>query len=883
MTDLDKQHATWDNNPLRRAVDRLSQIPSFFGPVAASTSASASTSTSTSTSIPWRPDRQASSQYKRICPALGFSTWTGRFLLGSDIEGSRQSMQLLSNALKKWHFRLVSTTTTTRSRIPPSLVVPPEVTVTFLRRLEQERLADGHDLSASWEPGALFPYQPRHVEKAVEVFAHENETGQEKDQESGPAVDESAPEIGRACDPAAQHRIESTPLSVMHSRLSSAPDPEPGPGPGPELELELEPELEPDVEVREPLLPSKPPSPLPVRVESSDEENENLGFVHRGHEHNDDEDDYNLYIPSDSSMDQERPGRLDRSVPLSSVTGKKRSRSTLEHPHDSNHDTDDVSPPLRQRRVGADDPTPEPETAVANSTQTPQECHGHDTDAAISTSLSQTPRLGLESLNRAIETLKPGEWLNDDAVNFAIHQLVADSRVQSSFTIVPSHLSASIIECSSSEVMDKLVRRYNRLHPRLPNHLLIPVHWPNHWALFHWDGTRSQLTCFDSMRESQDRKLVGRTNLQLRSFLGQLYHRHHHQLSGFEDDDVPSQLLIGDCPRQDNGFDCGIWVITNAHHIISTALAMSSFKGHNSISILCPGPTTSDSSNRVRSFFAARFLTAAHAVPPSLFDSLDPHAEQTLMRALILRKFPDGHSDGQSGRGNRNNGIGKYQMCMAAVIKVEEVSNSPRGERFTEEMHARLKLIGLAAGLARLYATHSRNFERLIKTRESLARYRRQRDVQQSYTRKVELLKTCASKLLDVSHAVAAMGKRDEDIHIGSATKRPVELAGCVISSFDQFDLATESVKHSIVALDFNVQLALKLAPRFESKAENKNNAANCTQGESEEDSVQVELETDVEDARVQATVSLLTIHYVAVAYTQIEAGVLELKRQVPK
>ncbi|KAI0465897.1 hypothetical protein F4859DRAFT_343451 [Xylaria cf. heliscus] len=911
MTNLDEQYTKKDN-PMRRAVDYLSQIPDFFSPttagaVAGAVSAAAAATATANTpapilhspfprppiphspfplaSIPHQPDRQAASQYKRICPALGFSTWTGRFLLGPEIERSRQSTQLLTNALK-WYPRPVPTPLpqpSNRPRIPSTFVIPPNVTADFLRRLEKERLADYDDSSAAWEPGVFFTYQPRHVEKAIVVFATERELTHSRyeEQEAESPTDkrdrrrrrrrepERLPEIGRGRHVAEteQHHDEFTPPPMRNPRLSSSPEPEPEP----------EPTLAPEPGVEggpEPLSTPQRPSPLAFLVESNDDANDHLGLgIISSESEARDDDDYHIHISDfNSSIDGELPGGSGRSLPLSIVAGRKRSRSMLEGRYGSNHDDEDgdddddedASEPPRQHRVGAEDPTPGLEKAspiAKHAKPMFQESHGRNTDVAVPTPSSRTPTLDLELLNRAIGALKPGQWLNDDAINFAIHQLVTDSQVQSSFAVVPSHLSATIIQCSSSEAMDKLSQRYLRSQPILPHHLLIPVHWSNHWVLFHWQGPSSQLICFDSMRILQDAKLVSHTNLQLQSFLSQLHH-HRHRMSGFIKDKVPCQPLMGDCPQQDNGFDCGTWVITNAYRIISSNSAMSSQK---SIDILYRGPTTPDSSNHIRSFLAARFLTAPHVVPPSLFTSLDPDAEGILMRALLLRQFPNRHSDGQSG--SANNGIRQYQTWMAAIIRFKEVSDSSSGGQFMERMYARMGLTGLAAGLARLYVTHSRNFEHLIKTREALSQYRRQRDFEQSCTRKMELLRTCASKLADVSLAVAAIQKHGEDMTVGM---RIEGLTGVAVGGFEEFNLATESVKNGIVTLESNVRLALKLAPRFESKAQDK--TTNTAHDENDKDKKQVLLETDVENARICATVSLLLIHRVAAVYTQEEA-----------
>ncbi|KAI0544535.1 hypothetical protein F4679DRAFT_591305 [Xylaria curta] len=186
----------YNANPLPRVVDDLSRFNVFFHTPLKSS------------------DPQAYSIYKRVCPVLGFSIWTGYFLIGQEMGNSRHSMTILSSKVKKYlnqtsEFRIgagVDVNESAQGKVSPPHRVPPDITIEFLCSLENARLARDDGDSSVWEPGVLFLYKPKHVEKAVEVFEkHSIPNDQGTDQVVCPQRDH------RTKDVANEHQSDTEP------------------------------------------------------------------------------------------------------------------------------------------------------------------------------------------------------------------------------------------------------------------------------------------------------------------------------------------------------------------------------------------------------------------------------------------------------------------------------------------------------------------------------------------------------------------------------------------------------------------------------------------------------------------------------------------------
>ncbi|KAI3317951.1 hypothetical protein HD806DRAFT_540784 [Xylariaceae sp. AK1471] len=929
---IDRLHQVWSRNPLRHAADRLCQTPGTFG----DTWMARPGSNSHSASSTKKPDYEARRKFEKVCPTLGFSKWTGYLLLGPRMAASRESLRTLDSAMKSFFDpRPKSKTSKSKSKTYQKrgrsyCCIPPATTAAFLRELERARLQDPSGNSAEMNPGEVPIYMPKHVTIAIKVF----QSTPVRHQEMGEAHQE---EIEEEVVEEEEEEVEMEEEGEEEVEVGRRHNPQ-----GKDLAIEL---FTPSPPVPFQHLSFEPSNPNKLQLDIIDDGNFSSPIFYQFSDAN--------FNGSDADGMDDDAQSID-CPPLSSRISIRNKRKHSVATSSLYQDDEDTSRYSRRLKVDSENVPPELDLATLDisAIQPAPTCRQHglgevmiggndgatktrkgednnDATTTIPTRSCSTAWLDLERTNRAIAYLKPRTWLNDDAVNLAIHQLVCRSgypQVEASFAAVSSLLAAKIIKCSSPDEMAKLCQRYrktlfdghghnhhdlddaDKLFPCLPDHLLMPVHWPSHWVLFYWNDVTHELTCFDSIRILQDPRLSRSTNSQLRWFLGLLY---QHSAPPQREDDQ-NKLITSNCAQQNNGCDCGIWVISNAYRIVRETLALSGSwiqDNADNVDLI----TQASYSDQVRSLHAARFLSSPRVVPASLFTYLSDHAQRRLMLALQLRQYDDDcHAMG--GQDTGVDGADKQPLtrAMTTHTDVRSVTRtlaiftamndlSPLGLRYKEMLWAKAQLSAHAASLARLHAAHSHNVQRLLETRKSVALHRRQLASQRGFSRAIEALANVERQLGDVGHVIengigAVYGDNDDmevvegiprhdgnstgsssgdgsaiasgtKVRRGPRTGQLAQLTGIPIDDLAKFKLALKTATS-------NVQLAMLLAPRVGGdKNRDKDNDDDYDFVASSSS-----IEEAVEDARARVVISLILVHRVAAMYKQAEDRFLELQ-----
>lgn len=167
-------------------------------------------------------------------------------------------------------------------------------------------------------------------------------------------------------------------------------------------------------------------------------------------------------------------------------------------------------------------------------------------ETALTPSSFTISRFGTLS-ERDLGLLEPGEWLNDNVISFFSHlfnDLSVDHLILDSFFLPLLRLGRTQDAIFNSP-------RYQEAHS-----ILIPVHMENHWGLAIYYKRSQRLDLYDSAR------LINANYLN--PFVTQLRRR---GVTG----DIRTQLQHS--PAQENGFDCGVFLLGNAYcHITGNPL-----------------------------------------------------------------------------------------------------------------------------------------------------------------------------------------------------------------------------------------------------------------------------------------------------------------------
>lgn len=146
-------------------------------------------------------------------------------------------------------------------------------------------------------------------------------------------------------------------------------------------------------------------------------------------------------------------------------------------------------------------------------------------------------------------TLSPETWLNDEAVHGIISMLASASPTSSNTVVV----STLLITRESTEP----ARALTSALANNPEMLLLPMHLGNHWALLVVRPKSRTAELFDSMPTFANQNRVKEI---FKRFAG-IY------LDG--DEPVSWEVAEKPCPEQGNDYDCGVFTIAVAAHILA--------------------------------------------------------------------------------------------------------------------------------------------------------------------------------------------------------------------------------------------------------------------------------------------------------------------------
>ncbi|KAI8602530.1 hypothetical protein EDD21DRAFT_352671 [Dissophora ornata] len=164
-------------------------------------------------------------------------------------------------------------------------------------------------------------------------------------------------------------------------------------------------------------------------------------------------------------------------------------------------------------------------------------------------------KFNVSLLKKDIQTLRPGEWLNDEVINFYGQLILARSNDPGS-TFPKVHVFSTFFYKTLSENGYEKVKRWTKkVNLFEKDYLLIPIHHAgNHWTSAVIDMKNKRISYYDSLLGNNPKCF-----LILRNYLDQLSRDKRNAPFDFQgwENDCPK-----DIPRQRNGFDCGVFTCT---------------------------------------------------------------------------------------------------------------------------------------------------------------------------------------------------------------------------------------------------------------------------------------------------------------------------------
>lgn len=215
-----------------------------------------------------------------------------------------------------------------------------------------------------------------------------------------------------------------------------------------------------------------------------------------------------------------------------------------------------------------DDDTPHPDIRIGFQLLTPDQQLFADSVRTnwISPGFTK-PDIGgytieLEDLN----TLKPGEWLNDKCINAMLKLITLRSAASPQLPKTWCH-NTFFYETLQKEGYDKVKRWTKNSERGCPglifsyDHIVVPVHLGDHWCCGLISFKRKRIEMYDSLTFTH-MEFFGfmRRYLKLESLdkLGENF-----DLTGWKNFVCPAEK----CPQQKNGYDCGMFTIAFAERL----------------------------------------------------------------------------------------------------------------------------------------------------------------------------------------------------------------------------------------------------------------------------------------------------------------------------
>ncbi|KAG0245484.1 SUMO1 sentrin specific peptidase 1 [Actinomortierella wolfii] len=150
-----------------------------------------------------------------------------------------------------------------------------------------------------------------------------------------------------------------------------------------------------------------------------------------------------------------------------------------------------------------------------------------------------------------IRTLRPGEWLNDEVINFYGNLIMA--RSNASNTLPKVHVFSTFFYKTLSENgYDKVRRWTKKTNIFEKDYILIPIHCSgNHWTSAVIDMTKKKISYYDSLLGNNPKCFLTLRAYLEKESLDKL--KKPFDFQGWENE-CPKNI-----PQQRNGYDCGVF------------------------------------------------------------------------------------------------------------------------------------------------------------------------------------------------------------------------------------------------------------------------------------------------------------------------------------
>lgn len=167
---------------------------------------------------------------------------------------------------------------------------------------------------------------------------------------------------------------------------------------------------------------------------------------------------------------------------------------------------------------------------------------------------------------RDLILFQPGNWLNDACINYSFRRLESKILDPSILLLDPAVVSFLRIQCVDDDEYAELADGTGILRKTW---VFIPIndcdsfsHASSHWSLLLLHVSTGKIYHFDSSGR-QNQKAAESTSIKIYKLLGKV--RGH--------PDIPIMQLILNTPKQNNGNDCGAYVVLQTEAILSRILS----------------------------------------------------------------------------------------------------------------------------------------------------------------------------------------------------------------------------------------------------------------------------------------------------------------------
>ncbi|KAK0702265.1 hypothetical protein B0H67DRAFT_650316 [Lasiosphaeris hirsuta] len=168
----------------------------------------------------------------------------------------------------------------------------------------------------------------------------------------------------------------------------------------------------------------------------------------------------------------------------------------------------------------------------------------------VGRSPEDTGRLTIQVLQLGLDSLAPGQWLNDTAVNTIIHNIVRES---ASIGALDSTFLASVASTERARAEWACQCGY----PQRPT-ILLPVCRSSHWLLFAWNHLQNTLSIYNPNKSFVTPGLDQQVSERLM------------WLANRGDAESPRPIPVQvNCAQQQNSTDCGVYIIQFVQCLLS--------------------------------------------------------------------------------------------------------------------------------------------------------------------------------------------------------------------------------------------------------------------------------------------------------------------------